>query len=665
MKELLLHIGFTGTLLSPLLCVIVLSLLALFKRPIVEERVSKIARAMSVSYLFFTTLLLVSWLFHFQADVKWEIGSLYNSGTDEIDIALFLDRAGVVFLGATSLIANVIILFSRRYLHRDPGFRRFYLVLSLFLFGMTLLFCAGSFDLIFASWEIIGLSSFLLIGFYWHRPAAVINAKRAYFIYRTCDVGLLAGALMSHLIWHDTNLFYDLTSGALLESWDHVPLFAQWTLSMLILLPVIGKSAQFPVSYWLPKAMEGPTPSSAIFYGSISIHAGVFLLIRTSSIWVHTPGFTWVLAVVGILTAVSATLFGRVQASIKAQIGYASVAQVGLMLVELSFGFYNLVLIHFMGNAFLRCFQLLVSASIVAEQLQIHGALEGKHLEHRWSMEMWIPKSWRTTLYVFALNEGYLEPIMSRLIARNVERLAKLTNQFVNHLSVGKPVAPETVTLRSTSWFPVISLGLYGYNLILGPTPFVPILFLALSVFLALNAFGERQNPLAAIRSTCFSHLALLFALTINHLDIRSATLFYLVGFAASWLLVYDAYSFVLRRRVIDSRRRFEGLFAQFPLASAVGLVGILGLVGFPLATTFFAEDLLLEHAVHLGILFVAVPSVIFILNGATLIRLHSRLFFGARELENTELDLDYSTKRAFASLALFLIMNVLAFALI
>jgi len=664
MNELLLKIGFAGTLLVPLLCVCALSIAGILKASVSEQRISVIARGMSFSYLFFTAVLLCAWCFTQQA-VKWDIGSIFKSGQDEIEIALFLDRAGVVFLGATTLLANVIILFSRRYLHRDRGFRRFYLVLSMFLFGMTLLYCAGSFDLIFAAWEIIGLSSFLLIGYYWHRPAAIINAKRAYFIYRACDVGLLAGALMTHLIWHDPNLFYDLTSGGLLVAWNSIPLLEQWALSALILLPVIGKSAQFPFSYWLPKAMEGPTPSSAIFYGSISIHAGVFLLIRTSAIWYQTPGFTWVLFGVGTITALLATLFGRVQASIKGQIGYASVAQVGLMLVELSFGLWNVVLIHFMGNAFLRCFQLLVSASVVAEQLQIHSALDGELLTRRRGMEAWIPKSLRATLYVFALNEGFVESFFTRVVFRNITRLSRLCNYLIGIWDVEPSPMPSTVTLRSVSWFPLAAIILYCCHIFVGANAWIPLAFLALSIFLSLSAFGEENNPISTIRRAVFSHLAFLLAISINHADIRPTALFYLIGFCASWYIVYDAYSYVLEKRIIHDKQKFAGLFGQFPLASTIGLVGILGLIGFPLATTFYAGDLLLEHTVNMGMLYVIVPSLIFILNGATLIRLHSRLFFGTREHETCELNLDFSSSYAFSRLLFFVLMNLVAFALI
>jgi NADH-quinone oxidoreductase subunit L len=334
-------------------------------------------------------------------------------------------------------------------------------------------------------------------------------------------------------------------------------------------------------------------------------------------------------------------------------------------LVELSLGMWNLVLIHFMGNAFLRCFQLLVSSSIVAEQLQIQSALVGIQLKQRWSIESWIPKSLRSTLYVFALNEGYLEAIMNRVLARNVARLAKLANTAVHLWDADKALSPATVTFRSTSWFPVLAIALYGTNLIFGPVALIPFLFLGLSVFLSLNGFGEEKSPMAAIRSACFSHLALLLALTVNHPDMRASSLFYLVGFGASWFLVYDAYSFVLRRRIVNAKNRFEGLFAQFPIASMIGLVGILGLLGFPLATTFFAEDLLLEHAVNLGSIFIIVPVIIFILNGLALMRLHTRLFFGCRDLENCELNMDFSSSRAFSRLALFAAMNVLAFILV
>ena len=133
----------------------------------------------------------------------------------------------------------------------------------------------------------------------------------------------------------------------------------------MLILPAIIKSAQFPFTTWLPRAMEGPTASSAIFYGSLSVHISVFLLLRTHPFWQDMLWAKIVIITVGALTAIVATLIARVQPTVKTQIAYSSAAQIGLMFIEVALGFHWLVLVHFAGNAFLRTYQLLVSPSVL------------------------------------------------------------------------------------------------------------------------------------------------------------------------------------------------------------------------------------------------------------------------------------------------------------
>ena len=510
------------------------------------------------------------------------------------------------------------------------------------MFGMTLLILAGSFDLLFAGWEFVGFSSFLLIGYYWHRPGAVLNANRAYFIYRICDLGLLMCVLLAHMIWHEHHLFYQLNQAEFLPTQMPFGAVEQWILSCMILLAVLGKSAQFPLSYWLPRAMEGPTPSSAIFYGSLSIHAGVFLLIRTFSIWYETPGFVWVVGSIGFISAVLATLFGRVQANIKGQIGYASIAQVGLMLVELSFGLVDVALIHLFGNACLRCFQLLVSPSILAQQLQIISALEGRIIKN-WSKGFCRSfKKLDATLYVFALNEGYLEFIMKWLFVRPVRCIAKICNQ-----------SHELGLLLFLAGF--VALFFYAAN-------FIAYLLLGLTLFFSLSGFGEERRALRALNWVTVSGFLAVASLLVGQSQYQMPALCYLIGLATSWFIAQEALSYILKSRCVIWLKDFSGLFSQFPLASSIFLIGVLGLIGFPIASTFLGTDILLEGAVASGWEYLEVFSMIYVLNALTLIRLYCRIFLGARDAEIEEVDLDYSSYQVLLRLCVFIVGNWLAF---
>ena len=202
--------------------------------------------------------------------------------------------------------------------------------------------------MLFMGWEIIGITSFLLIGFYRERYLPVENAFKVVSLFRLSDVLLLVAVWMSHQAFGKSIGFNEMTS------WDsYAPL--------LFILVAMIKSAQFPFSSWLARAMEGPTTSSAIFYGSLSVHIGVFLLIRVSPFWSSHIEWKILIASIGIVTTLIAVSITSVQSTIKTQIAYASVAQIGIMFVEVAFGYHLLALIHFAGNALLRSYQLLVS----------------------------------------------------------------------------------------------------------------------------------------------------------------------------------------------------------------------------------------------------------------------------------------------------------------
>ncbi len=564
--EQLLYLSFT----APVAVAIILALKSISRKKPDEQLIASIAQIGFGIYLIATLILALQFAQHNGNQIRF--GSL------------LVDWTGIILLMLIAFTANIIIYFSRRYLHRDPGYRRFFMILSIFAAGMTIIATAGNFVLLFAGWEFVGLSSFLLIAFYWHRPSAIESANRAFYVYRFCDVGLLASALISELIWHDHEMFT--------HQWSSVPLIEQWAISLVIMLPVIGKSAQFPFCYWLPKAMEGPTPSSAIFYGALSVHAGVFLLLRVYPIWHSTLGFPWIVGGIGLSTFVVCSLSGRVQSNIKGQIGYASIAQVGVMLIELALGFPKLAMAHMVFNAILRCFQLLYSPSVQADQLHIHHALEGK------SIKTWNPRS--TALYIFGLNEGYLETLI---------------------LAVTSPVrylSQKAYALRW--WLPLVFFPLAYIN---------PSWLLIPSFIWCLRTLSPNSRLQQNINWSLLSNLCVAFALW------PSNQYFYISGLLVSWLFAFESLQ-VIKRQVSIS-------FARFPFASSITLIGVLGILGFPISLTFLGEDMLIQAALSQGMLFLIAFNIIFVINGIALMRSYSRTFWGQRDDEATPGD-DLST---------------------
>ena len=272
--------------------------------------------------------------------------SLYTSSDYQFLAAIHLDYIAAVFLLLGSALFTLVVTYSSVYMHREKGYARFFANVWFFYMGYTLTVVAGNFETLFAGWEVLGVSSFLLIAFYRDRYLPVKNALKVFSVYRIADVGLLLAMWMSHHFWHANVPFTVLEMHDLVREHvvDHAGM--AWVIGLMLLLTAMAKSAQLPFTTWLPRAMEGPTPSSAIFYGSLSVHMGAFILIRTHAFWMELPGFAWIVVGIGLSTALVATGIARVQSSVKAQIAYASAAQIGVIFIEIALGWNTLALIH-------------------------------------------------------------------------------------------------------------------------------------------------------------------------------------------------------------------------------------------------------------------------------------------------------------------------------
>lgn len=318
-----------------------------------------------------------------------------------IEARVRFDLPAAVLMTLTALLCGLVGAFSAPYLHRDPGFRRFYLLLALFASGMMAVASAATLDLLYAGWEVVGLSSALLIAYFHQRENPVRHGLRAFAVYRVCDVALLTAAVLLHQANHGVIGPVEGAAGT-------------W-IGLLLVFAAMGKAAAFPFTGWLPRAMEGPTPSSAIFYGALSIHAGPYLLIRAWPL-VEGPVVQGVLVFVGALTALHATMVGRVQTEFKCALGYASVAQVGLILVEIGLGMPQLALLHLSGHAVLRTWQLLRAPSLIRDRQRLI-ALMGEAPARRPFGSRLLPAPVRPLAYRLALERWFLDDLGDGLLA--------------------------------------------------------------------------------------------------------------------------------------------------------------------------------------------------------------------------------------------------------
>jgi NAD(P)H-quinone oxidoreductase subunit 5 len=345
-----------------------------------------------------------------------DLGTWFAIPGHHFELRLLLDGLSLPFALFTVALCAVVAVFANRYLHREPGYGRFFVLLSLFAAGMLFVVLAGTIEVLFAGWELVGLSSALLVAFFQDRPLPAENGLRVFVVYRACDVGILLAAVVIHHAYGTgdfTRLF-----GAAAWPGGTVTLDAgrATLVAFLLVFAAMGKFAQIPFSGWLPRAMEGPTPSSAIFYGALSVHAGAYVLLRFAPLLERAPAASVAIVVLGLATSLHSALVGRVQSDIKSALAYASLTQVGLILVEIGLGLNVLAVIHVVGHACLRSLQFLRAPSLLHD---LHGveAAVGSHLVHlALKPEQRLRSARRDRLYRFALERAHLDRFLERAV---------------------------------------------------------------------------------------------------------------------------------------------------------------------------------------------------------------------------------------------------------
>jgi NADH-quinone oxidoreductase subunit L len=293
-----------------------------------------------------------------------------NVGGFQVGVHLFTDQLTAVMLCVVTFVAVLVAAFSVGYMHDDPGYPRFFAALCLFVFCMVMLLMARNFLLLYIFWEGVGLCSYLLIGFWFQKPAAAAAARKAFLVNRLGDFGLLLGLF---LIW--TN-FGTLDMGAVFSSAPALG-SGSWTLAAICLclfVGAMGKSAQFPLHVWLPDAMEGPTPASALIHAATMVTAGVYLVARATPLYVLAPQVQAFVACIGAFTALLAALIALTQTDLKRVMAYSTVSQLGYMFLALGSAAGNpelanfavvAAIFHLFTHAFFKALLFLASGSVM------------------------------------------------------------------------------------------------------------------------------------------------------------------------------------------------------------------------------------------------------------------------------------------------------------
>jgi NADH:ubiquinone oxidoreductase subunit 5 (subunit L)/multisubunit Na+/H+ antiporter MnhA subunit len=328
------------------------------------------------------------------------------------------DRLSVPFVIMTFVLCGTIGAFASRYLHREAGFARFFLCYAIFVCGMVIATLAGTIETLFAGWELVGLSSALLIAFFHDRPAPVRNGLRVWTVYRISDAAFLIAAIALHHLSGEGDFSTLMGKGAWPAGEVELTTAQIWWVGPLLLIAAAGKSGLIPFSGWLPRAMEGPTPSSAVFYGALSVHLGAFLLLRVSPLLEASWILSGIVVLLGLSTAAFAAMTARVQSDIKSTLAFASLSQVGVIVAEIGCGLRYIALIHILGHASLRTLQLLRAPSLLRDHAELENSLGGRVTEYQGFWEWALPKTTRDSLYRLALERGYFDLALDEYLVR-------------------------------------------------------------------------------------------------------------------------------------------------------------------------------------------------------------------------------------------------------
>ena len=584
-----------------------------------EKAIGKIVRFAKVSNILIALSFLVWWLINGLDPISHKVATLYETDHFVFAIQLYYDEVTAVFSIVGAFLFFLVATFSKYYMHRDEGFKRFFNTILLFATAYNFIILAGNFETLFIGWEIKGICSFILIAFYRNRYLPVKNAFKAVTNYRISDVALMLAMWMMHHLTHQNINFSQLGEAKEIANAANQTGMAIFIVCMII-LPATIKSAQFPFTTWLPRAMEGPTASSAIFYGSLSVHIGVFLLLRTHPFWEDMLWAKIVIIAIGAITAIMATMIARVQPTVKTQIAYSSAAQIGLMFIEIALGFHWLVLVHFAGNAFLRTYQLLVSPSVL-------NYLVHHQFFHYVKPTQKLVSKIKASIYMLGIKEWNLDTIMFNYLWSPFKWVGKQFRFLQSNIFI---------TILALAGVALLILGYTSLDSIPSLDGALPIVFMSIALMVILFAFSYRQSAIKAWIYLLTGHLFIMAAVLFNAPHIN---LIEIIFYASGVLLAFFLGYYCLQKiKAIDndiSLNQFHGYVYEQNTTGFLFLVSAMGMLGFPLTAAFIGIDVLFTYVHSNQIALIILMALCFIFIELSAFRILLRIFFGPHKKLN------------------------------
>ncbi|MGA7723173.1 MAG: NADH-quinone oxidoreductase subunit L [Ignavibacteriaceae bacterium] len=373
-----------------------------------------------------------------------------QAGGLNIKIAYQVDQLSLVMALIVTGIGFIIHVYSIGYMHGDKSFWRFFAYLNLFIFAMMNLILGDNFVLLFLGWEGVGLCSYLLIGFWYDRKfekgTTGDAAKKAFIVNRIGDFGFLLGMFLIYLTFGSLN-FNDVFSHA---NALNIPVSTMNFIALFLFIGAAGKSAQIPLYVWLPDAMAGPTPVSALIHAATMVTAGVYMVARCSIIFASAPAILTVIAVVGLLTAIFAATIGLVQNDIKKVLAYSTISQLGYMFLAMGVGAFSSGIFHVMTHAFFKALLFLGAGSI------IHSMHDDQNIQNYGGLKKYMPTTFITFMIAALAISGI--PPLSGFFSKDDILWYAFTNGNILYWLVGV----ITALLTAFYMFRLVYLTFYG-----------------------------------------------------------------------------------------------------------------------------------------------------------------------------------------------------------
>ena len=371
-------------------------ILGLFGSRMKNEKLIGFLGSGTVGLSFFLALVLFFQMLNVEPEQRKQIVTVFtwlstftgSSSSFSVNISYQIDQLSILMTLIVTGIGFLIHVYSIGYMHGDRGYWRFFAYMNLFIFAMLNLVLADNFLLLFLGWEGVGLCSYLLIGFWYEKKFTGDAAKKAFVVNRIGDFGFIIGMLLIFSTFDSLN-FSTVFSGAALLTMGNTTIL--W-ITLLLFLGAIGKSAQIPLYVWLPDAMAGPTPVSALIHAATMVTAGVYMVARCSILYALSPVAMEVVAIIGAITAVFAATIGLVQNDIKKVLAYSTISQLGYMFLAMGVGAFSAGIFHLMTHAFFKALLFLGSGAV------IHAMHDEQDIRKMGGLKEYLPITFKTFL---------------------------------------------------------------------------------------------------------------------------------------------------------------------------------------------------------------------------------------------------------------------------